>query len=758
MTLKVILGEARSASVKFNAGLFMARKFSRRSMISGIGAGIAQALLARRVAAARVANQLTGVPGELDVSLTEISPRVLRIAIAPVNAWQPADELGVANRKSTVPLLRRRDPAATRLTWRKYQIEVAENPLRVKVWREHPDVHQEIQFDTDSTAIRFQIGNAPVFGLGEGLPTYDLRGARHTMRNGEGTPTLQVDGARLPIPWLISAAGWGLFIGQPSGVFDLSGDVGVFKSVEATSSRNVYIILGDRPAEILRGYAELTGFPHLPPIWSFGYQQSHRTLSGKDEVMGEARTFRDKKLPCDTLIYLGTGFCPSGWNTGHGSFTFNAHVFSDPKEMIHELHQEHFKIVLHVVPPGDFHGTIHDASAAASAPGDAVAYWQQHLPVETTGVDGWWADEGDRLPVYARFQRNEFYWDGPLSAHPERRPFALHRNGYAGLQRFGWLWSGDIESSWSTLAAQVRNGLNVGLSGLPYWGTDTGGFVPTLELTPELFVRWFQFSAFCPLFRSHGRAWKLRLPWGWDTGNPGPLEGAERLGPNWPPEQVLHDAEVEVVCRQYLELRYRLLPYIYSSAAQSHETGLPLMRPLWLENPGDQKALLCEDAYMFGDSFLVCPVLQASARQRAAYLPAGQWWDFWSGEMVDGGTEVTRAVDLKTMPLYVKAGAILPFGPVKQYAMEPLDQPLMLRIYPGADGTFALYEDDGESFRYRHREYTKIVCIWKDRDHMLTLKRDPKGRSMTGKRIDVAIGESKPRAVTLQGSTSTVKL
>ncbi len=144
--------------------------------------------------------------------------------------------------------------------------------------------------------------------------------------------------------------------------------------------------------------------------------------------------------------------------------------------MIGQLHDEHFRVVLHVVPPGDFHGTIHDAGAEAKTPGDAVGYWQQHMPVEEAGVDGWWPDEGDRLSVYARLQRNELYWEGPLSVHPERRPFALHRNGYAGLQRYGWLWSGDIDSTWAALAAQVRNGINVGLCGLPYWGTDTGGF------------------------------------------------------------------------------------------------------------------------------------------------------------------------------------------------------------------------------------------------------------------------------------------
>ena len=728
-------------------------------MIGGIGTGLAQLLLSRRMAAASVKDVLTGEPGELDLILAEISPRVLRIAIASVNAWPRSEELGVVGAPVAAPLLRKREPEAGSLAWRGYLLAVAENPLQVTVSDAEGKILQEVRFDTDSTAVEFRIGDAPLFGLGEGLPRYDLRGARYGMRNGEGSAHLETAGARLPIPWLMSAGGWGIFIGQPSGFFDLTGDIGRFEPVEATSTRNVYLILGETPAEILRGYAELTGFPHLPPLWSLGYQQSHRTLASREEVMSEARTFREKKLPCDTLIYLGTGFCPSGWNTGHGSFTFNDEVFPDPKAQIGQLHEEHFKVVLHVVPPGDFHGTIHDTGAEAQAPGDAVGYWQQHVPLMETGVDGWWPDEGDRLSVYARFQRNELYWDGPLSVDPARRPFALNRNGYAGLQRYGWLWSGDIDSSWAALAAQVRNGINVGLTGIPYWGTDTGGFSPTRELTPELYVRWFQFSAFCPLFRSHGRAWKLRLPWGWDTGTPGPLEGAERLGPNWPPEQELHDAQVEEICREYLNLRYQLLPYLYSSVAQTHATGLPLMRPLWLAYPEDQRALTCDDEYLFGDSLLVAPVLQSGARERTVYLPAGFWWDYWTNTPVVGGKESSRTVDLKTLPLYVKAGSVVPFGPVRQYATEPVDEPLTLRVYPGADGRFEFYEDDGESLRHEQGEFTRILCEWKDGERRLTLRVDPKGRPAIGKKMRVAIaGQSEQQLLTIRQPVTVVDL
>ena len=737
----------------------MALQFSRRSLLAGCAAGVAQFLLTRRIRAAGFIEPMTGAPGQLDVSLAALSPNILRISVAPVNAWPTEDELGVVAQPHPVSLLRRAHPAAAKVPWGKYQILLEEDPLCVTVSSAIGSALQKIQFDTDSEAIRFLLGDAPVFGLGEGMPSYDLRGAKDGMRNGQHRPDLRLNGSRIPIPWLMSPAGWGLFVGQPSGLFDLSGQEGLFRPVEAFSTRNVYLIVGETAEGIMHGYAELTGFPHLPPMWSLGYQQSHRTLASREEIMNEARTFREKQLPCDTLIYLGTGFCPSGWNTGHGSFTFNQDVFPDPKAMIDQLHNEHFKIAVHVVPPGDFHGTVHDTGVAAQTPGDAVPYWKEHVPVAEAGIDGWWPDEGDELSVYARLQRNQLYWDGPLSIHPDRRPFALHRNGYAGIQRYGWLWSGDIDSAWDTLAAQVRNGINTGLSGIPWWGTDTGGFVPTNELTPELYLRWFQFSAFCPLFRSHGVTWKLRLPWGWDLGTPGPLEGSQRLGANWPPPDELHDAQVEEICREYLNLRYRLLPYLYSSAAQTHDTGLPLMRPIWLADPRDRQALRRDDEYLWGDNFLVAPVLQPGASQRSIYLPAGQWWDYWTNQQIEGGTEASRPVDLKTMPLYVKSGAVVPFGPVRQYTTELVNEPLDLLVYPGADGRFTLYEDDGESFLYEKGEFTRIACEWKDRERTLTLRVDPAGRPATDRKMRVRFpGQAGATTVTIRSRISEVKL
>jgi alpha-glucosidase (family GH31 glycosyl hydrolase) len=737
----------------------MMKDVSRRTMLGALAAGVAGLILERKVFAAGIFDQLVGTAGLVNLSLTALSEDSLRISIAPVDAM-PVDngELGIVDDMGKAPLEAPGPENAHTVAWGRYLITVKTNPLTILV-SEKDKVRNEIRFDNDSTAVNVRIGDAPLFGLGEGVHPFDRRGTKDPMINGQHAPDLLVYGSRVPIPWLISGDCWGVFIGQPSGSFDFAGEFASFHPIEATSTRNVYLTLGDTPADVMREYALLTGFPHLPPRWSFGFQQSHRTLADKAEILDEAKAFREKKLPCDAMIYLGTGFCPSGWNTGHGSFTFNEKVFPDPTAIINQFHEEDFKVILHVVPPGDLHGTIEDTGTAAASPGDAVTYWEQHVPLVKAGVDGWWPDEGDRLSTYVRLERNQMYWEGSREVNPDKRPFALHRNGYAGLQRYGWLWSGDTESRWETLKAQIMVGINVGLSGIPYWGSDTGGFVPTQELTPELFVRWFQFSAFCPSFRCHGRTWKLRLPWGWNLGVPDPLEIGGQLAQNWPPPADLHRPDVEVICRKYLNLRYQLLPYTYSAAWQTHTTGIPMMRALWIEFPKDSRATLRDESYMWGDNILVAPVIEKGVTKRTTYLPAGMWWDFWTNEKIEGGKDVTADVDLTTLPLYVRAGAVIPMGPVKQYVDEASEEPFTLKVHPGANGKFHLYDDDGSSFEYENGNYMLLTGEWTDSTRTLTLALDPRGNLGIGRKFDIVLaGESQKHSVELKKAHIQVKL
>jgi alpha-glucosidase/alpha-D-xyloside xylohydrolase len=527
-----------------------------------------------------------------------------------------------------------------------------------------------------------------------------------------------------------------MFIHQPYGQFDFTGTEGKFIPPAASAlPLQLFVVASHDPKVIMREYARLTGFAELPALWTLGYQQSHRTLAGADEVMGIARTMREKKLPCDTLIYLGTEFTPSGWNTRNGEFTWHPTNFPDPKKMLDELHAEHFKVVMHIVIEGHkLTGGVNDPCTAPPLPSGRTpdnkwppdrqvsCYWPFHKPLMDIGVDGWWPDQGDGFDGPSELNRHRMYWEGTQLYHPNERPFALHRNASAGVQRFGgFIWSGDIQSRWETLKNHVPIAVNTGLSGLPYWGTDIGGFYPTADYTGELFVRWFQFAAFCPLFRSHGRNWHLHLPWGWDGGDGGPSEVNNYAAD--PAE--LHNKQVEPICRQYLELRYKLMPYLYTAVRECTKTGLPIMRSMWLHYPADASAVARGDQYMWGADMLVAPVVEKGATSRAVYLPRGLWHDFWTEQRIDGGREISREVDLAVTPLYVRAGAVIPTGPVKQYTSEPSTEPLTLTVYPGTDGESAWYEDDGMSFDYRKGASMAALISWHDRTRRMTIRLAP---------------------------------
>jgi alpha-glucosidase (family GH31 glycosyl hydrolase) len=694
-----------------------------------VGAALpAEALDRTGALGAAAGPQLSIAAREAELVVTPITEATLRINLLPViyDVTIPVeDSIVFARHEWPEPAARFRSASAGQEIVcgnRRVRLSSDDAALTVAIGDGKPA--QELRIDLASGVVRFTC-KGRIFGLGEGGPQLDRSGHIFPMRNGEDALDLAVNGARLPIPWLMSTEGWGLFFHSPIGTFDLSGPEARFAPFASHDALplDVFVVLAENPVDLMREYALLTGFPHLPPLWTFGYQQSHRTLASRDEILAEARTFREKKLPCDVLIYLGTGFCPSGWNTGHGSFTFNSAVFPDPGTIIEEFHKENFKVALHVVnPPVGLHGHAGDTGTAASDETEAAFYWKKHLDVFRLGIDGWWADEGDALGPVECLVRNRMYSEGPQMERPRVRPYALHRNGYAGLQRYGWLWSGDIDSTWDVLRAQIAVGINTGLSGIPFWGTDTGGFVTTPELTGELYARWFQFSAFCPLFRSHGRTWKLRRPWQWNTGDYGPTEMQGYHGKAGLPDPgELHNPEIEPVCRKYLELRSRLMPYTYSIAREAHDTGLPMMRALWLHYPDDPRAAQCSDQYLWGRDILVAPVTDKAATERQLYLPRGSWRDYWTEEEIEGGRTVTRKVDLSIMPLYVRAGAVIPLGPVRQFTAELRDEPLELTVYPGADGEFALYEDDGATFDYERGQFMRTRARWADTRRTLTL-------------------------------------
>jgi alpha-glucosidase/alpha-D-xyloside xylohydrolase len=755
-------------------------KVSRRQALRDIGvAGAGLAFSGGVIRGQGTGIIVAGKPVEIAVS--SVSPATVRITVRPLvdGAPAPVAVTGALESESFGAALAsaRAATALAQVRAGDLAVRFTDNPPTLIVETAKGEVVQRFGLSAEAPGMSFLLPKGPLLGLGEGGVQFDKKGSTDQMRNGqrdakEDGYLLATHGTRAPIQWLVGTDGWAVFIHQPYGTFDFKGIDGKFIPPAASAlPLDVFVVSSRDPLVIMREYARITGLPEMPALWSFGYMQSSRTLAGPEEILGVAKTFREKKLPCETLIYLGTDFAPSGWNTRNGEFTWHPTNFPEPKRILDQLHADHFKVVVHVVVEGGrFIGTVKDPCTAPPLPPGRTpdnnwprerqvsCYWPVHKEVMDAGVDGWWPDQGDGYDGPSRLRRHQMYWEGTQQIRPNERPFALHRNASAGIQRYGgFIWSGDVQNRWETLKTHVSVGINTGLSGLPLWGTDIGGFNPQPEYTGELHVRWFQFGAFNPLFRAHGRNWHLKLPWGWDGGDGGPFESG-----NWraAPEE-LKNPEVEKVCRQYLELRSRLMPYLYTAVREMHDTGMPIIRALWLHHPDDPRAVARGDEYLWGRDMLVAPVVEKGAVTRTLYLPRGAWFDFWNDQRVEGGREIDRAVDLATTPLYVRAGAVLPMGPVRQYTSEPATAPTTLVVYPGADRSSSLYEDDGKSFDYRNGAFMRIVMRWENATRRLTLSLAPGSRMLppSPRPFDVRVaGSTATKRVEFAGKTITVAL
>jgi alpha-glucosidase (family GH31 glycosyl hydrolase) len=754
----------------------MKHSITRRDALKGMASSGTLALI-KPASAMLPESKLVVASSHVEVTVTSISARTVRITVQAVKEgratplpWDGAlvrDDWGQ-------PIARMRTLGGNRtLKSGDLHVSVSDSPLTIHVEERNGRVVQNLTLDSDKGELRFNTGTALLLGLGQGGPQFDRRSDVDLMVSGQGGYHLDTHGARVPIQFLIGTEGWGMYVHSPLGAFDLDGGRGRLRTSngEAALPLDVFVIGASGPVDIMAEYAKITGLPEMPPLWSLGYQQSYRTLGSSEEIMHEALTFRERRLPCDSMIYLGTGFCPNGWNTDNGEFTWNRRAFPEPEKTIEQLHSEHFKVVLHIVLEGEhLTGNVGDPCTAPPLPTGRTpdhrwppdrqvsCYWPAHKPLLDAGIDGWWPDQGDDLDAPSRLARNRMYFEGQQMHQPNTRVFALHRNGYAGMQRYAaFLWSGDVLSKWETLKVHVSNAINTGLSGIPYWGTDIGGFIPTDEYTGELYARWFQFAAFCPLFRSHGRDWKLHRPWGWNTGHLGFPETS-----NYHPAPAeLHNPAIEPACRTFLELRCRLMPYLYSAIKETCDTGLPVIRALWLHYPNDPVAVARGDEYLYGRDILVAPVVQKGAVSRKLYLPHGTWYDFWTNKMIKGGREITRDVDLGTIPLYVRAGAVIPIGPVRQYTTERVDGTVTLTIFPGVDGRSFLYEDDGESFDFRKGDFMRLEMLWNDSTRRLELRLAPGARLMSPGPMLMNVqlaGSSTINAIIFKGQPLTVNL
>jgi alpha-D-xyloside xylohydrolase len=438
-------------------------------------------------------------------------------------------------------------------------------------------------------------------------------------------------------------------------------------------------------------------------------------------------------VPLDAVIQDWQYWLPGQW----GSHEFDKARYPDPAGMVRKLHGQNIHAIISVwarldadtantraldAIGGLYPATYPNVYPAGSGrwydaynPRARDLYWRQMMrSLGTLGFDGWWLDAseaelggwwgqmrdvrtaaGPGSVVYNAYPllHTTAVHDGMVRDQPEKRAFILTRSAYAGQQRNAAItWSGDTMGDWDVFRRQVPAALNFTLTGIPYWSADIGGFFGGKPKDPayaELFTRWFQFGVFNPMFRVHG------------TG-----DGKEI----WQ-----FDDATQKILRDYIDLRYRLLPYIYSASWDVTHNDGTMMRALAFDFRGDAQALHIPDEYMFGKALLVAPVVQEKARARQVYLPGKDaWFDFWSGTRLDAGQVVTAQADIATIPVYVRAGSILPLGPVKQFADEKSDAPIELAVYPGKDGAYALYDDAGDGYAYQKGAHTLVRMTWHD--------------------------------------------
>lgn len=539
---------------------------------------------------------------------------------------------------------------------------------------------------------------------------------------------------------------------------------------EVADEINYYFIYGENIDGIVSSYRQLTGKAPMYPKWVFGYMQSKQKYNTQDEIVSIVKEFRKRKFPLD-LIVQDWQYWPEGqW----GQKSFSRKNYPDPTRMVSDIHNMNAKIMISIWP-NMTKGTPNQIELARInglfnnnehlnilKPEARQLYWKQvNDSLFSTGIDAWWADctegfdsdwnspffklpdikanevhtnglkelmgSGRYINAYALMHTKGLY-EGQRSTPSEKRVYILTRSSFAGMQKYGAsYWTGDVSANWEEFRMQIPAGLNFCMAGVPYWTTDISGYFIKHEPNwwfsngvfekgqedegfKELYTRWFQFAAFCPLFRAHGADFP-REPWVF--GSP--------------------DSKTYQTLLKFTNLRYRLMPYIYSLAWKVTNKDYTIMRALPFDFMNDSVTYTINDQYMFGPAFLVNPVvkplyylpnnikLNSSDYTRDVYLPKNmKWFDFWTGKQFDGGKQIKSDARYETMPLYVKAGSIIPFGPFIQYSTEKND-PIELRIYSGADGEFTLYEDENDNYNYEKGVYSLINFKWDNNKKSLTI-------------------------------------
>ena len=548
------------------------------------------------------------------------------------------------------------------------------------------------------------------------------------------------DNTNISVPLLLSSNGYGIFWNNGSrSRFNNRFVHALYISSEVADTIDYYFLYGPDFDKIIASYRELTGQAPLFGKWAYGYWQCKNRYDSQKELESIAEKYRDLHIPLDNIVQDWFW-----WNI-MGEPVFNKN-YPDPKGMLETLHNDHVHLMISVWPffrPGspvyddmDKRGFFIDKTKvggfhpAGMALYDAFNlearkyYWKlMDDALFKIGVDAWWLDTTEpetegletnllvnhkvALGNGARYA-NEFplltttgVYEGQRAASDQKRVFILSRSGFAGIQQNATaVWSGDVDPTWETFRRQIPAGLNLSVSGIPYWTTDIGGFVSANPDDPnyrELYIRWFQFGSFSPIFRAHGtRTTNQNEIWSY--------------GP-----------EAQKILTSYDQLRYRLLPYIYSTAWMVTNQGYTFMRPLVMDFRTDTRARNVPDQFLFGPAILVNPVVEPSATTRHLYLPDATWYDFWTGSSIQGSRAIDVAAPIDRLPLFIRAGSILPLGPEIEYAAQKPADPIELRVYRGANGHFTLYEDENDNYNYEKGTHATIPFSWDEATHTLTI-------------------------------------
>ncbi|MCM3700854.1 TIM-barrel domain-containing protein [Paenibacillus macerans] len=570
------------------------------------------------------------------------------------------------------------------------------------------------------------------------------------------------------IPALLSTRGYGILVDSYSYMSFHDDSFGSYIWTDVDDEMEFYFIYGPEFDQIIAGIRYLTGEAPMLPKWAYGYMQSKERYVSQEELIDTVQEYRGRGLPLDCIVLDWQSWTGELW----GQKTLDPQRFPDPSEMMRKLHALNAKLMVSIWPimkeGGENHREMseHGFLLGNQATYDAFKdearqlYWKQaHAGLFSHGIDAWWCDctepfeadwkgavkpepeqrmlmntgeaklylDPEYINAYSLLHSKGIY-EGQRFVTDGKRVVNLTRSAYAGQHRYGTVtWSGDISANWETLRKQIADGLNFCASGSPYWTLDIGAFfvhshkdlwfwngdyndgVADLGYR-ELYVRWFQLGACLPMFRSHGTDTPREI---WQFGEPG---------------EPFYDTLVK-----YLKLRYRLLPYIYSLAGAVAHHSYTMLRALAFDYREDARVYDIDDQFMLGPAFLVAPVttamyygpgsreLQGVSKLRSVYLPAGEWYDYWTDERIEGGQTIEAKADLETLPLFVRAGSIIPVGPDVQYADERPEAVIRLKVYPGKDAVFTHYEDEGDTYNYEAGAYSTIEMRWCESDRTLTI-------------------------------------